>query len=121
MKTISLNPRACSFFYSPIALPYDRGAMEDCWSVGDIPRSRLFSFALLIFIFLLPHVEYFAVAPCFFRRLPEKTAITYIYLISIPSLSLQKRSFCWLPHLQLFVQRKSVAVPRSKSHRKKRF
>ena len=72
MKTSSLNPSACLFCFLPIALPYDSGAMEDCWSVGDIPRSRLFSFALLISIFLLPHVENFAVAPCFFRRLLKK-------------------------------------------------
>ena len=81
--------------------------MEDCWRVGDNPRSRLFSFALLISIFLLPRVEYFAVALCFFRSLLKKTAFTYFYLLSIPSCSLQNGTFWWLPYLQFFVQKVS--------------
>ena len=109
MKTISLNPWACSFFFLPIALPSDRGAMEDCWRVGDNPRSSLFSFAFLNSIFCCLMLNVFPLKSAF-SEMCRKTAITYIYLLSIPSFSLQNRNFCWLPHLQFFVQRKSVAV-----------
>ena len=100
-----------------MALPNDRGAMEDCWTVGDVPRSRLYLFTSLISFFLLPQVECISVALCVFRSLLKKTANTYEYLLSNPSLSLHIRTFWWLSHLQPSLQKNELLFPRSKNHR----
>ena len=85
MKAISLSPGACSFFLLPIALLDDKNAKKDSWTVGDNPCSSLYSFAFLILLRLLPHVECFSVALYFFRGLSKKKDLTCDYLLSMLS------------------------------------